>query len=43
LILLSYLGSLTNIETIPYSKFQELLAQGAITKVTIGADTIGAS
>jgi cell division protease FtsH len=40
LILLSYLGSLTSIETITYSKFQKLLEQGAITEVTIGTDTI---
>jgi len=40
MILLSLLGALTSIETISYSKFEELVAQGAVNEVTIGADTI---
>ena len=40
MILLSSLGALTTVETISYSKFEELLAQGAVTEVTIGTDTI---
>jgi len=40
MILLSSLGALTTVETISYSKFEGLLAQGAVTEVTIGTDTI---
>ena len=40
MILLSLLGALTSVETISYSKFEELVAQGAVTEVTIGADRI---
>ena len=40
MILLSSLGALTTVETISYSKFEELVAQGAVTEVTIGTDTI---
>jgi cell division protease FtsH len=40
MILLSFLGALTSIETVSYSKFEELVAQGAVTEVTIAADTI---
>jgi cell division protease FtsH len=39
-VLQSSLGALTTVETICYSKFEELVAQGTVTKVTIGADTI---
>ncbi|HLZ01143.1 MAG TPA: ATP-dependent zinc metalloprotease FtsH [Bradyrhizobium sp.] len=40
MLLLSFLAALTNVETVPYSKFEELVAQGAVTEVTIGPDTI---
>ena len=33
MILLSLLGALTSVETISYSKFEELVAQGAVTEV----------
>ena len=42
MIMLSQMAMLTNVEAVPYSKFDELLAKGAVTEVTIGADTIEA-
>lgn len=42
MVMLSLLATLTSVETVPYSKFDELLAKGAVTEVTIGADTIEA-
>ncbi|MGY4417693.1 cell division protease FtsH [Bradyrhizobium sp. JR6.1] len=35
-----FLTSHNTIETIPYSKFEELVAQGAVTDVVVGKDTI---
>ena len=43
MILLSSLGALTTVETISYSKFEQLVAEGAVTEVTIGTDTMKAS
>ena len=40
MLLLSFLAVLTSVETISYSKLEELVAQGAVTEVTIGADAI---
>ena len=40
MILLSFLGALSSVETISYSKFEELVTQGAVSEVTIGADAI---
>ncbi|MBU6464257.1 MAG: hypothetical protein KGL35_11295 [Bradyrhizobium sp.] len=40
MLTLSLMAMLISIETVPYSKFDELLAKGAVTEVTIGADTI---
>jgi len=40
MLLLSFLAVLTSVETISYTRFEELVAQGAVTEVTIGADTI---
>jgi cell division protease FtsH len=40
MLLLSFLGTLVTIETVSYSKFEELVSQGAVTEVTIGPDAI---
>jgi cell division protease FtsH len=40
MLLLSFLAVLTSVEKISYTRFEELVAQGAVTEVTIGADTI---
>src|SRR6516165_7328912 len=40
MFMLSFLAVLTSVETISYSKFEELVAQGAVTEVTIGAGAI---
>jgi cell division protease FtsH len=42
MLMVSLLATLTSVETVPYSKFDELLAKGAVTEVTIGSDTIEA-
>ena len=42
MLMLSLLATLTSVETIPYSRFDELMAKGAITQVTIGPETIEA-
>jgi cell division protease FtsH len=39
---LSLLATLTSVETVPYSRFDELLAKGAVTEVTISPDSIEA-
>nr|WP_245452866.1 ATP-dependent zinc metalloprotease FtsH [Bradyrhizobium sp. C9] len=38
-----FLTSHSTIETIPYSRFEELVAQGAVTNVVVGKDTIEGS
>ncbi|MDE2064158.1 MAG: ATP-dependent zinc metalloprotease FtsH [Bradyrhizobium sp.] len=40
LAVLSYLAGLASVEPISYTKFEELLAKGAISEVTIGPDVI---
>lgn len=40
MLLLSFLAVFTSVETVSYSRFEELVAQGAVTEVTIGAETI---
>jgi len=42
MLMLSLLATLTSVETVPYSKFDELLSKGAVTEVTIGPETIEA-
>lgn len=42
MFMLSLLATLTSVETVPYSKFDELLSKGAVTTVTIGPETIEA-
>ena len=34
------LASYTNVETIPYSQFEQLVAQGQVTEASVGADSI---
>jgi cell division protease FtsH len=40
--MLSLLATLTSVETVPYSKVDELLAKGTVSEVTIGPETIEA-
>jgi len=42
MLALSLLATLTSVETVPYSRFDELLGKGAVTEVKIGPDSIEA-
>jgi cell division protease FtsH len=42
MLALSLLATLTSVETVPYSRFDELREKGAVTEVTIGPDSIEA-